>query len=137
MKYRTCPIKHQQSPLNEKLGCCCLVYNQTLAYRKEAWEQRQKLLSLYETNALLARWKRERPTLFAVRSPVLQNVQERICLTHTAFFRRFKKGTTPDSPRFCGLRRYDNDVGCVSKNLFLYVNISVSRVVLIWHGQRL
>ena len=41
---------------------------QTLAHRKEAWEQRQEALSLYETNAMLTQWKRERPALSQVHS---------------------------------------------------------------------
>ncbi len=46
MKYRLYPTKHQQRMLDDTLDMCRQVYNQTLASRKEAWEQRQDTLSL-------------------------------------------------------------------------------------------
>lgn len=127
MKYRIYSTKYQQSPLDEKLTFCYLVYNQALAYRKEAWEQRQRLLSLYETHALLARWKREQPALFAVHSLVLQNVQERICLAHIAFFRRFEKGTTPDTHAFVDSVA-TTMLWVVFQKIFFCTSISVSHV---------
>jgi putative transposase len=108
MKYRLYPTKHQQRLLDETLDTCRQVYNQTLAHRKEAWEQRQETLSLYKTNALLTQWKRERPALSQVHSQVLQNAQERVDLALKAFFRRCKAGETPGYPRFRGPGRYDS-----------------------------
>ena len=108
MKYRLYPTKHQQRLLDETLDTCRQVYNQTLAHRKEAWEQRQDTLSLYETNAMLTQWKQEHPSLTAVHSQVLQNAQERVDLAYKAFFRRVKAGDTPGFPRFRGPGRYDS-----------------------------
>src|ERR1044071_1910975 len=108
MKYRLYPTKHQQRLLDETLDICCQVYNQTLAHRKEAWEQRQEALSLYETNTMLTQWKRERPALSQVHSQVLQNAQERVDLAFKAFFRRCKAGDKPGYPRFRGPGRYDS-----------------------------
>ena len=108
MKYRLYPTKRQQSVLEQTLETCRQVYNQTLAHRKEAWEQRQAPLSLYETNALLTQWKRQRPSLAAVHSQVLQNAQERVDLGYEAFFRRVKAGETPGFPRFRGPGRYES-----------------------------
>ena len=108
MKYRLYPTKRQQSVLAETLDTCRQVYNQTLAHRKEAFEQRQAPLSLYETNALLTQWKRQRPSLGAVHSQVLQNAQERVALGYKAFFRRVKAGEKPGFPRFRGPGRYDS-----------------------------
>lgn len=84
------------------------MFNQTLAYRKDAWEERQESISLYQTNALLPKWKRERPSLTIVYSQVLQNVQERIDLAFKAFLRRVKAGEKPGYPRFRGKGRYDS-----------------------------
>ena len=108
MKYRLYPTKHQQRLLDETLDTCRQVYNQTLAHRKEAWEQRQETLSLYDTNAMLTQWKRERPVLSQVHSQVLQNAQERVDLAFKAFFRRCKAGDNPGYPRFRGPGRYDS-----------------------------
>jgi putative transposase len=108
MKYRLYPTKRQIRLLDETLDICRQVYNQTLAHRKEAWETRQETLSLYETNAMLTQWKRERTTLSHVHSQVLQNAQERIDLAYKAFFRRVKAGETPGFPRFRGPGRYDS-----------------------------
>ena len=108
MKYRLYPTRHQQRLLDETLDTCRQVYNQTLAHRKEAWEQRQDTLSLYETNAMLTQWKQEHPLLATVHSQVLQNAQERVDLAYKAFFRRVKAGHTPGFPRFRGPGRYDS-----------------------------
>ncbi|MBT9148120.1 MAG: hypothetical protein DDT32_01890 [Syntrophomonadaceae bacterium] len=87
---------------------CRWVFNQTLAYRKDAWEQRQESVSLYATNALLPKWKQERSSLTMVYSQVLQDVQERVDLAFKAFFRRVKAGQNPGYPRFKGKGRYDS-----------------------------
>ena len=108
MKYRLYPTKHQQHLLDETLDTCRQVYNQTLAHRKEAWEQRQDTCSLYDTNAMLTQWKQQYPILTQVHSQVLQNAQERVDLAYKAFFRRVKAGEKPGFPRFRGPGRYDS-----------------------------
>ena len=87
---------------------CRWVFNQTLALHKNAWEQEQKSISLYQTNTLLPLWKQGCPTLTAVYSQVLQDVQERVDLAFKAFFRRVKAGEKPGYPRFRGKGRYDS-----------------------------
>jgi putative transposase len=108
MKYRLYPTKHQHRLLEDTLDICRQVYNQTLAHRKEAWEQRQDTLSLYETHLMLTQWKHEHPALTAVHSQVLQNAQQRVDLAYKAFFRRVKAGEKPGYPRFRGPERYDS-----------------------------
>lgn len=87
---------------------CRWVFNQTLALRKDAWEQRQESISLYQSNTLLPKWKQERPSLTMVYSQVLQDVQERVDLAFQAFFRRVKAGEKPGYPRFRDRGRYDS-----------------------------
>jgi putative transposase len=135
MKYRLYPTKHQQHRLDETLDTCRQVYNQTLAHRKEAWEQRHDTLSLYKTNAMLTQWKQERPHLLQVHSQVLQNAQERVDLAYKAFFRRVKVGATPGFPRFRGPGRYDSftfkQSGFAVQNRLLRVSkIGAIRLVL-------
>ena len=109
------PTKAQRTGLNQTLEMCRQVYNSTLGLRKQAWEQEQKSLTLYDTNKVLTGWKAANPELANVHSQVLQNVQERVDLTYKAFFRRIKAGQSqrPPSgkngfPRFKGFGRYDS-----------------------------
>lgn len=94
-KYRLRPSKSQRTRLIETLELCRWVYNETLAIRKNAWEQERKSLSLYATNKLLTVWKQEHLELKGVFSQVLQNVQERVDLAFKAFFRRVKADEKP------------------------------------------
>lgn len=107
-KYRLQPSKSQRTRLIQTLELCRWVYNETLATRKNAWEQEQKSLSLYDTNKLLTLWKQEHPELRDVFSQVLQNVQERVDLAFKAFFRRVKAGEKAGYPRFRGYGWYDS-----------------------------
>lgn len=107
-EYRAYPTKRQATTMLRILEECRWVFNQTLALRKDAWEQDSVSVSLYATNAFLPKWKQERPTLSMVYSQVLQDVQERVDLAFKAFFRRVKAGEQPGYPRFRGNGRYDS-----------------------------
>ena len=106
-KYRIYPTKSQRSRMERTLDLCRWVYNQTLAYRKDAWEEGRST-SKYETHNLLPGWKVDKPELTDVHSQVLQNVQERVELAYKAFFRRVKLGENPGYPRFKGQGWYDS-----------------------------
>ncbi len=108
-KYRLKPTKTQQRQLEQMLECCRYVYNETLATRKNAYEQRGESVSLYATQRLLPLWKQAKPELKQVPSQVLQNVQVRVDLAFQAFFRRVKQGAEePGYPRFKGYGWYDS-----------------------------
>jgi putative transposase len=107
-KYRLKPSRSQRTKLNRTLELCRWVYNETLATRKNTWEQEKKTLSLYDTNKRLTLWKRDHPELVSVHSQVLQNVQVRVDLAFKAFFRRVKAGEKPGYPRFRGYGRYSS-----------------------------
>ena len=107
-QFRLAPTKGQQRRLEQTLETCRWVYNETLGYRKHAWEEREETIGLYETNALLPAWKDQRPALKQVYSQVLQDVQNRVHLAFDAFFRRVKRGETPGYPRFKGKGWYDS-----------------------------
>jgi len=105
-KYRLKPSRNQRTKLDRTLELCRWVFNETLATRKNTWEQEKKTLSLYDTNKRLTLWKREHPELVSVHSQVLQNVQERVDLAFKAFFRRVQAGQKPGYPRFRGYGQY-------------------------------
>lgn len=107
-QFRLAPTKGQRRLLEQTLEICRWVYNETLAYRKQAWEERQEHVGLYDTNALLPVWKKQRPELKQVYSQVLQDVQNRVHLAFDAFFRRVKRGEKAGYPRFKGRGWYDS-----------------------------
>ncbi|MDD5258252.1 MAG: helix-turn-helix domain-containing protein, partial [Methanothrix soehngenii] len=77
-KFRIYPTKSQMTKMEQTLDLCRWTYNQTLAYRKNAWEKEGKSISKYETHNLLPTWKEMKPELGGVFSQTLQNVQERV-----------------------------------------------------------
>ncbi len=101
--------KGQKRLLEQQLETCRWVYNQTLAARRDAWDERQESPGLYDTMKMLPDWKAEHPALKQVHSQVLQNVQVRVDLAFKAFFRRVKAGEKEVGyPRFKGKGRYDS-----------------------------
>lgn len=107
-KFRLYPTKAQRTRMERTLDLCRWTYNQTLAYRKNAWEKEGKSVSKYETHNLLPQWKVDKPELNEVFSQALQNVQERVDLALKAFFRRVKTGEKSGYPRFRGKGWYDS-----------------------------
>jgi putative transposase len=102
-KYRIYLTNGQRRVLEQQLEECRWVYNETLAERKRAYEERGESLRLYDTQAMLPVWKLTRPALKLVHSQVLQNISVRVDLAFQAFFRRVREGVAPDEvgfPRF-------------------------------------
>jgi putative transposase len=107
-RYRLKPTKSQVTILERQLELCRFVYNDTLAYRKNAWEFKQRTVKRFETQDRLPQLKLDVPELKDVYSLVLQNVALRVELAFKAFFRRVKSGEEPGYPRFKGKSRYDS-----------------------------
>lgn len=106
--YRLKPTKHQVAILNRQLDLCRWIYNQTLALRKNAWDDDQKHIGYYESKRYIAIWKQDKPELKEVHSHVLQDVSMRVDLAFQAFFRRVRNGEKPGFPRFKGKGWYDS-----------------------------
>lgn len=108
-RYRLFPTSAQRTSLERTLEICRRVYNDTLAIRKETYEQTGTSLSLYDTQKFLPDWKKTNPALNLVYSQVLTNVQVRVDLAFKAFYRRVKAGEEKAGyPRFKGKGRYDS-----------------------------
>ena len=107
-QYRIYPTKKQSAIMDKILNECRWLYNHFLGERKNAWEQEQEPLSMYDQIKTLSSLKKERTSLGMVHSQVLQNVAVRIDLAFKAFFRRVKAGEKPGYPRFRGAGRYDS-----------------------------
>ena len=107
-QYRLYPTEHQRTLLYKTLEACRWVYNETLAVRKNAWEQEKITLTFYDTNKFLKEWKKVKPELKQAHSQTLLNAQMRVDLSFKAFFRRIKAGEKAGYPRFKGYGRYDS-----------------------------
>jgi len=107
-RYRLKPTKAQIVKLNEQLELCRWVYNETLALRKNSFEQDGKSVNYYESKRMIPIWKKSKPELSKVHSQVLQDVVLRVNLAFKAFFRRIQSGEEPGYPRFKGYGRYDS-----------------------------
>lgn len=108
-QYRLKPTKAQVTKLNEQLELCRWVYNETLAMRKNSFEQEGKSISYFESKKMLPIWKESKPELRTVHSQVLQDVVLRVNLAFRAFFRRVQSGEEKVGyPRFKGKNRYDS-----------------------------
>lgn len=108
-RYRLKPTKAQATKLNEQMELCRWVYNETLAMRKNSFEQEGKSVSYFESKRMLPIWKELKPELKNVHSQVLQDVVLRVNLAFAAFFRRVHAGEEdPGYPRFKGKNRYDS-----------------------------
>jgi putative transposase len=107
-RYRLKPTKSQVATLNKQLDLCRWVYNQTLALRKNAWENEDRSISYFESKRMLPIWKESKPELSEVYSQVLQEAVQRVDLAFKSFFRRVKAGDEPGYPRFKGKNWYDS-----------------------------
>ncbi len=107
-KYRLFPTSAQRTSLEKVLELCRGVDNDTLAIRKETYEQTGKSISLYDTHKRLTEWKAAKPGLSQVHAQVLQNGQERVDWAYQAFLRRVKAGEDEAGfPRFRGKGGYE------------------------------
>jgi putative transposase len=139
-KYRLYPTPAQERRFERQVEECRWLYNHFLAERRDAWEQRQEPVRLYDQHAELPALNAERPSLAGVQSQVLQNVAARIDLAFKAFFRRCKAGEAPSYPRFRGKGRYDSitfpqvPVGCKLEAGTQRLHImNVGRIKLVYH----
>ena len=107
-KYRLFPTKAQRTALQNSLDACRFVYNKTLEVRRNAWNERQKSLSRYDTIRMIPELKAEHEFLTNAYSQSLQEACTRVDLAFKAFFRRVKAGAKPSYPRFKGRYYYDS-----------------------------
>jgi putative transposase len=105
-RYRIYPTPAQERKLRETLDECRWLYNRLLLERRGTYKKTGKGTSLYAQINRIPELKRERKSLGAVHSQVLQNVAARVDLTFKAFFRRIESGQKPGYPRFRGAGRY-------------------------------
>jgi len=101
-KHKLIPTKTQLRALEETLETHRRLYNQALALRKEAYEERQETLSWYDQKKWLTKERKGNPWFLKCNRNSLDATLKRLDLAYQAFFRRVKKGGAPGFPRFKG-----------------------------------
>jgi putative transposase len=104
--YRLYPSKPQARLLDRTLETCRRWYNQCLAERRDAYQQRGETVGKYQQLAKVKEQKTSNPYAKGIHSHVLQVVVADLDEAFGAFFRRVKAGETPGYPRFKGRNRF-------------------------------
>ena len=87
-KYRIYPNEEQKLQIAKTFGCCRFVYNQTLAYRREAYENEKKSVSKTDCNNYCNRiLKKEYEWLKEVDKFALTNAIYNMDAAHQKFFK--------------------------------------------------
>lgn len=107
-QYKLYPSKAQERKLEATRETCRRWYNDLLAERKTAYEERKETIGKYEQLRRVKEHKAANPWAAAVHSHVLQVVVADLDKAFQAFFRRVKAGQTAGYPRFRGRNRYDS-----------------------------
>lgn len=123
-KYEMSPSKNQEVKKNQTLSICRHLYNDTLAERKEAWENGQWNIQYDDQQNYLPELRNENDKnskyLQEVYAQVEQDVIRRVDKAYKNFFRRVKENKDggnsgngisykkPGFPRFKGYGRYDS-----------------------------
>lgn len=106
--YRLYPSKPQARLLDSTLETCRRWYNQCLAERRDAYQQRGETVGKFRQLAKVKEQKAINPYAKGIHSHVLQVVVADLDKAFQAFFRRVKAGETPGYPRFRGRNRFDS-----------------------------
>ncbi len=105
-KYRIYPSTEQLGALESWLETLRLLYNFSLAERRDTWKDEGRSVSYFDQAKALPSLKGQFPEYGAVYSQVLQDCLCRLQKAFDAFFRRVKAGEKPGYPRFRGCGRY-------------------------------
>ena len=85
-KYRIYLTKGQRRILEQQLGECRWAYNETLAYRKHAYEEEKRTANWYETKRLLPDWLSN-----AKQKALLAKIHERIANRRRDFVHKLSR----------------------------------------------
>ena len=107
-QYRLYPSKSQQKTLTAIVETCRIFYNNCLAERKDAYEERKECIGKFDQLKKVKELKEKNPYAKNVHSHILQLVVTDLDKAFKAFFRRVKTGAKPGYPRFKGKNRFDS-----------------------------
>ena len=104
-EYRIYPNKEQQIQIAKQFGCCRVVYNKSLALRKETYETTKKHLSKYELINEMTKWKQTEEYEW-LKEAHAQALQQAIFDMDTAYQRFFREKT--GFPKFKSRKNHRN-----------------------------
>jgi putative transposase len=107
-QYLIYPTKPQQRIIESTLETCRLFYNDCLAERKTAYEERGETIGKFLQLRKVKTLKENNPYPKNIHSHVLQVVVADLDKAFQAFFGRVKAGEKPGYPRFKGKGRFDS-----------------------------
>jgi putative transposase len=136
--YRLYPSRSQARLLDATLETCRFFYNDCLAERKTAYDERGETIGKYEQLRRVKEHKATDPYAKNVHSHVLQTVVRDLDKAFDAFFRRVKAGGKPGYPRFRGRNRWHSfgfkELGNGFKVDGRRLKLSgIGRVAIRWH----
>ena len=99
-KVRLEPNKQQEKQMFFQAGCARHIYNWTLAFQKERYENGEKFVSAMGMSKYLTAYKKENEWLKDCDSIVLVTAYTDGCNAFKNFFRELKKGNKKSYPKF-------------------------------------
>ena len=99
-QYRLYPNAQQKQALAQAFGCARFIYNNSLSYKKEQYENHKNNVSCFDLNNRLKSLKEEYPWLKDVPSQTLQISNQNLDNGFKHFFRRCKNVETPGYPKY-------------------------------------
>jgi putative transposase len=136
--YRIYPSKAQERRLEQVRETCRRFYNDCLAERKTAYEERDESVGKVLQLRRVKERKAANPYAKNVHSHILQIVVDDLDKAFQAFFRRVKAGEDPGYPRFkgrnrwrgFGLKEYGNGFKLDGRRLRI---TGIGRIAVRWH----
>ena len=108
IKIRLYPSKGQMGYINRQLGCCRLIYNSVLEWKKQLYENEKRSPSNEETTVFIKNLKIEKPFLKEVHSKALQQSLIDLNTAYNNFFRGLEKGQNIGFPKFKCKKKYND-----------------------------
>ena len=130
-EYRAYPTFKQAQTLTVWLEVLRNLYNQALAWRREAYQETGESISWVTQANALPELRQESTQFASLHSDVLQDTLRRLNKAYQAFFRRVKVGDEPGFPRFKGKGRYRSmTFSHLSKQLMRNIRKRMARIVV-------
>jgi len=127
-KYRLYPTNYQIDAIDKMINQHRYLYNETLAQRKDTYEQEQKSVSYVDQSKWLTQHRKENETYSNLNFSSCQRTLKRLDKAFQSFFRRVKSGETPGYPRFKGYNRFDSVEFAYSDGIKLRGNHLMSNI---------
>jgi putative transposase len=107
-QYHLYPTKTQQRIMDSTIETCRRFYNECLAERKTAYEERGETIGKFQQLRKVKVLKATSPFAKNIHSHILQVAVADLDKAFQAFFRRVKSGEKPGYPRFKSMNRFDS-----------------------------